>query len=406
MLFNEWVQKILDDELKKKLNMDAIIKTIHGASLRGKVAFYPSSKYTRQIFKEIKKRNPALLEKVIGCFDKSSQATSEPGINVYHLNRMNDFISEISLLVIASSTYYSRQERDVIENTNYSGPILKTSYFDYSMPDSSPEVLLSEINRISEMLYDKKSKMIYIMSWLSRILNEEDITSLFESENEIPELRGDTINYKGYTIKGINDDELKKELFADVYKMKHAVLTKGDIVIDIGAFRGETAIVFADSVGKKGKVYAFEPIKTSYELMKQNVNNNGLMGIIETVNMGCSSITRATHAVSIDAGAPWNFISDDDGSVPVQLTTLDDFVFSNRIKKIDFIKMDVEGFENDVILGATKVLQTYRPKLAIALYHNSSDMITIPDLIAKIVDYRLFVRCNMDGPYGLTLFCV
>ena len=255
------------------------------------------------------------------------------------------------------------------------------------------------------MLYDKKSKMIYIMSWLSRILNEEDITSLFESENEIPEL-SDTINYKSYTIKGINDDELKKELFSDVYKMKHTVLTKGDIVMDIGAFMGETAIVFADSVGENGKVYAFEPIRTSYELMKQNVHNNGLTGIIETVNMGCSSKTRATTAVSLDSGAPWNFISDADGSVPVQLTTLDEFVFSNRIKKIDFIKMDVEGFENDVILGATKVLHAYRPKLAVALYHNSSDMITIPDMIAKIVDYKLFVRCNMDGPYGLTLFCV
>jgi len=65
--------------------------------------------------------------------------------------------------------------------------------------------------------------------------------------------------YKGYTIRGIDDNELKKELLTDIYKMRHMDLAKGDIVIDIRAFNGETAIVFADAVGKTGKVYAFEP---------------------------------------------------------------------------------------------------------------------------------------------------
>jgi len=406
MLFRDWTKQLIIEELKKKLSVESIVESIRKASLDGKVAFYPCGKYTRQILKEIRKRDPALLDKVVGCFDKSSQAMSEPGTDVYHLGKLDDFAEEISLLVIASSTYYSRQERDILENTSYSGSVLKTSFFDYSMPKGSPEILLSEIKRISGMLYDAKSRMVYIISWLSRVLNDEDITSLFESENEIYEICDDTIDYKGYTIRGIADDELKKELFADVYKMRHVAISKGDVVLDIGAFRGETAIVFADSVGKTGRVYAFEPIKASYEIMERNIRDNGLNGIIEPVNLGCSSRIQTTAAVSSEGGAPWTFISDDDGSTPVELTTVDEFVSSNTIEKVDFIKMDVEGFENDVLLGAKKVLQTHRPKLAIALYHNSSDMVTIPDLITEMVDYRMFVRCNMDGPYGLTLFCI
>ena len=405
MLFKDWTKLILAEELKKRLNVESIIEAVRKASLEGKVAFYPCSRYARQILKEIKKRDPALLDKVVGCFDKSSQATSEPGVDVYQLGRLDDFAGRISLLVIASSTYYARQERDIREHTNYSGPILKTSFFDYSMPEGSPEALFSEIERISDMLYDTKSKMTYIISWLSRILNDEDVTSLFESENEIPELCGDTVSYKGYTIQGIDDDELNKELFADVYKMRHVNLTKGDVVLDVGAFRGETAVVFADSVGATGKVYAFEPIKASYEVMKRNIRDNRLEGIIEPANMGCSSRIQTTSAVSSESGAPWTFISDEDGSIQVELTTIDEFVFSNSIEKVDFIKMDVEGFENDVLLGAKKVLQTHRPKLAVALYHKSSDMVTIPRLINELADYKLFVRCNMDGPYGLTLFC-
>jgi FkbM family methyltransferase len=404
MLFRDWTRKILAEELGKKLDVGSIIDTIR--DLDGKVAFTPCSRYSRQILKEMKKRDPALLGKVLGCFDRSSQANSEPGIDVFPLSRLDEFAGRIALLIIASSTYYSRQERDIREQTRYTGPVLRTSFFDYSMPEGSPQFLLLEIERILDKLHDTKSKMILITSWLSRILNDEDITSLFESENVIPEHSGDTVTYKNFTIQGIQDNELKKELFADVYKMKNVFPKEGDVVLDIGAFRGETAIVFADAVGKSGKVYAFEPIKNSFEIMKQNILTNGLSATIEPVNMGCSSSPKTSSAVSVESGAPWNFISDDDGSIPVQLTTIDDYVFSNNIEKVDFIKMDVEGFENDVLEGAEKVLQKFRPKLAIALYHKSSDMITIPDLISKIADYKLYVRCNMDGPYGLTLFCI
>ena len=389
--------------MHKKLNIGSIIEKIR--STEGKIAFYPCSRYTRQILKEIKQREPALLEKVLGCFDRSPQATSEPGIRVFSLTQLNEHADGIALLVIASSTYHSRQAREVQEYTRYAGPVLKTSFFDYSMPPGSPESLLSEIERISAKLCDTKSKMIYMISWLSRILNDEDVTSLFETENEVPDFRGDSIDYKGYTIQGIANSELKKELFADVYKMKHVGIAKGDVVLDVGGFRGETAIVFADSVGDTGKVYAFEPIKASYEIMKRNIANNGLSAIIEPVNMGCSSKVQTTTAVSVESGDPWNFISADDGSVPVQLTTIDEFVFSNKLQKVDFIKMDVEGFEMDALLGAQKVLQTYRPKLAIALYHKSSDLLTIPELTSRIAGYKMYVRCNMDGPYGLNLFC-
>ncbi len=107
MLFKDWTKKILAEELEKKLDMESIIEKF--VICKGKAAFYPCSRYTRQILKEIKKRDSSLLQKVLGCFDRSSQAMSEPGIQVYPLSRLDDFTGEIDLLVIASSTYYSRQ---------------------------------------------------------------------------------------------------------------------------------------------------------------------------------------------------------------------------------------------------------------------------------------------------------
>lgn len=405
MGYVDWATKLMHTALEEKENIVSIVEKIR--HIDGKVAFYPCSKYCRQIIKRIISEDQILLEKILGCFDKSPEASSEPGVKVYQLKELDQFKKDISLMIIASSTYYARQKNDIVSEGTFTAPLLETSYFDYSMPDSyTPDFVIQEILRIMSTLQDNKSRMTYLTTWLSRIINDETLTELFESENPIPEPVGDVLPYGKYKIRGIMDEELKTELYADVYKMKHVSPSEGDCVLDVGAFRGETAIVFADMVGKKGKVFAFEPIKGSYDLMEKNVYENNLSEVIFPVNMGCSNMTLQTKAVSNDSGAPWNFISEDDGTVPVSLTTIDDYVFSNKIRKVDFIKMDVEGFENDAIAGAKEILKRDRPKLAIALYHKSSDMFTIPDQIRNIVpSYKLYVRCNMAGPYGLTLFC-
>ena len=84
---------------------------------------------------------------------------------------------------------------------------------------------------------------------------------------------------------------------------------------------------------------------------------------------------------------------------------LDTLIKKERLRYVDFIKIDVEGFESDVLTGAKTVIQTFKPKLAIALYHKSSDLTELPRLVRSLGDYRLYVRSNMDGPFGLTLFC-
>jgi len=140
--------------------------------------------------------------------------------------------------------------------------------------------------------------------------------------------------------------------------------------------------------------------------MERNISENGLEKIIEPMNMGCSSRIQATTAVSSESGALWTFINDDDDSVQVKPTTINEFVFPRNLKNIDFIKLDVEGFESEVLLGAKEVLQYFHPGLAVALYHKSRGLLTIPNLINELAEYKLFVRSNMDSPYGLNLFCV
>jgi FkbM family methyltransferase len=405
MLLRDRFQSIIREELRQKPSFDKLVDRVCDAARQGSIAFFPCSKFSRQIIKEMRARHPSGQNATLLSFDKSPQAVSEPGVQVCPFERFDEFADEISLLVIASSTYYGRQERDIIEHTRYRGPIVRASFFDYTMPPGSPDELAAAISAVCDMLADKKSQMCYLLSWLSRIVNDEDVTSLFESENPIPDLTCGTVEYKGYSIRGLDDPELKKELFSDVYNMRHVAPCAGDVVLDVGGFRGETAIVFADRVGPGGKVFAFEPVPASYRSMIDNIRNNGLEGIITPVNKGCSGVSRSARAISAAAGAPWSYICEGDGAVDVELVSIDDFARVNDLKKVDFIKVDVEGFESDVLGGAKWVLESFRPRLAIALYHKSSDLIEIPRLVRSLGDYRLYVRSNMDGPFGLNLFC-
>jgi len=59
------------------------------------------------------------------------------------------------------------------------------------------------------------------------------------------------------------------------------------------------------------------------------------------------------------------------GSVYVNCITIDDFVEEKQIYKVDFIKMDIEGAEEEALLGAKHTILKHKPKLAICIYHKA-----------------------------------
>ena len=231
------------------------------------------------------------------------------------------------------------------------------------------------------------------------MLNDEGLTYLFESEKET------NAEYGNYILQGI-DDSYKKQNPPDLYEMRYVTLEKGDIVFDIGAYKGDTAITFAHRVGKEGRVYSFEPIKTNYDFLLKNVKLNGLQDIVIPVNKGCSDKSGVLESVSVKSGAPWSFLLEvEDEGEEVEVISLDDFVETNNLSKLDFIKMDVEGWEYKVLLGARETIKRFNPKIVIPLYHNTSDLFTIPLLMNEIGKYKLYMRCKYEGPFGIILYC-
>lgn len=169
---------------------------------------------------------------------------------------------------------------------------------------------------------------------------------------------------------------------------------EGDVVIDAGGCWGDTALQFACEVGENGHVYTFEFVPTNLNVMNKNLDLNPHLK---------SRITKVENPVGAKSGELMYFYENGPGSrvsktkvddryLECEIISIDRVVKDKKIKKVDFIKMDVEGSELDALIGAEKTIKKYRPKLAICIYHKPDDYLTIPSYLDKLnLGYRFYI---------------
>ncbi|MDR0962232.1 MAG: FkbM family methyltransferase [Mediterranea sp.] len=159
-------------------------------------------------------------------------------------------------------------------------------------------------------------------------------------------------------------------------------LHKGDVVIDAGAWIGD----FSAYASAKGAIcYAFEPVSSTQEWLKQTINlNKQAEGKIIPVQQALSNHTGEMEiSITEHGGGVVNSITQTVGlkGEIIQLTTIDRFVEDKNINCVDFIKADIEGAERDMLRGATDTLRRFAPKLAICTYHLPDD----PQVLTQII---------------------
>lgn len=135
-------------------------------------------------------------------------------------------------------------------------------------------------------------------------------------------------------------------------------LNQGDVVLDIGANIGYYSILASKLVGKKGKVYAFEPDPQNIKLLYKNIKLNNCSNVI-VIEAALGSKKGELRLIQDLSNPGESKLSEKNmgNSVMVKVLTLDQFVNSEKIKKIDLIKVDVEGSELDVLKGSIKTLK-------------------------------------------------
>lgn len=177
------------------------------------------------------------------------------------------------------------------------------------------------------------------------------------------------------------------------YKVK-----ENDVVLDAGANCGHLSILFSKLTGKRGTVYAFEPDTYNVERIDRNIGlNNDLPGNIKIENLLLWDENKWIdfyEAGTVGSSAIW--IPDSDKCVKKEAVRIDDWVTNNNIKKLDFIKMDIEGAEIEALAGCEETIRNLKPNFAIASYH-------IVDGAATYIKVEAFFE-KMNYPYQTVRF--
>lgn len=146
-----------------------------------------------------------------------------------------------------------------------------------------------------------------------------------------------------------------------------AALRPGDVVLDVGANVGVYAAVAACLVGPEGSVFALEPLPFPREALLELVRRNGFTQVrVLPVAVGASQGSMQLH-VTAGASGLTSAYARGDASVPVEVerTTLDAVVEKSGYPPPRLLKIDVEGFEFDVMKGAARLLTTENAPLVL-----------------------------------------
>ncbi|HEY6489576.1 MAG: FkbM family methyltransferase [Terracidiphilus sp.] len=161
----------------------------------------------------------------------------------------------------------------------------------------------------------------------------------------------------------------------------------GDAVIDGGACLGDTALVFSNAVGPKGKVYSFDPVAEHLEVLRHNISQFPHKNV-QAMPYGLSDKNESHPPLVLNQYAPGFKAKDQQ----VPLRSIDNLVMFGEIDRINFIKLDIEGAEYEALKGARESINRFKPKLAISLYHKPND---IYELIRYVRNEHPFYRLHL-----------
>jgi FkbM family methyltransferase len=140
----------------------------------------------------------------------------------------------------------------------------------------------------------------------------------------------------------------------------------GDVALDIGANLGVISLRLAERVGSSGQVHSFEPNPAMLSYLKCTLDANpGLPIKVHPIALGKEEANLVLSIPQSNAGSASLVNGAADGSVTkveVPVRRLADFAAEHRLERIDFMKIDVEGFETEVLEGGKDLIARLRPK--------------------------------------------
>jgi FkbM family methyltransferase len=224
---------------------------------------------------------------------------------------------------------------------------------------------------------------IVSFKWLETY--EKQLQTVYEhlADERSREVFADILNYKisgklkylRHSTSQRQDDF--KELFA---------FGKSEVYVDLGAYDGDTIGEFLRlTEGGYNRIFALEPDKKNFIKLKRFVEQEQLARVT-LLNRGIWHESGKQNF--FQRGGRMSSLSEK-GKASIEVDSLDNILGKETVS---YVKMDVEGAEEEALIGGREHLTKYMPKLFIAAYHKDDDLWKIPQLLWNIAPYKLYLR--------------
>ena len=168
-------------------------------------------------------------------------------------------------------------------------------------------------------------------------------------------------------IGGKDPEQEVKEIFLEN-------ISPGDVVIDVGSNIGDNTLLACKKVGTSGKVLSFEPLSETFLTLTRNLQLNEITNCVyfqKAVgkNPGLANLYKTNLSGTMGHLDPSlngkNLIKRDE----IEVVTIDDVLTSEHIDTVNMIKIDVEGFEHEVLLGCLQSFKENKIKKILCEVH-------------------------------------
>jgi len=156
----------------------------------------------------------------------------------------------------------------------------------------------------------------------------------------------------------------------------HRLVSPGSVVLDVGANIGAHTLELARRVGSGGKVFAFEPTSFAHSKLLRNLAlNPGLAAVVEAKQLMLAASDHRSTESQIYSSWPLvhadrlhaNHLGRSQSTEGARAISLDSYLEQNGVTRVDFVKLDVDGYECEVLEGARHCLDKFRPPIVMEL---------------------------------------
>jgi FkbM family methyltransferase len=173
----------------------------------------------------------------------------------------------------------------------------------------------------------------------------------------------EAVTVEAYGLKFVVDENARFIVEEDYEPFMRDVvkLRSEDVFVDVGAHVGKYSFYASRQVGDSGMIVAIEPHPGNIAKLKKGIHLNGLLNVV-AIQKACSNYQGQGFLKEYELSAKHELVQENIG-VKVNVDTLDSILQILRIRKVSMIKIDVNGCEYEVLQGASKTLEEFKPPL-------------------------------------------